>query len=80
MIIDSRKDIHFYFFPFFTLVLYRQENLNNIFVRQILIDCIFSTAPGTFLVFLVFLIIFSEGLSLLLIFSKNKLFFPVDQF
>lgn len=80
MVIDARKKIHFYSFPFSTLVLCGPENLNNIFVRQILIDCIFRTAPGTLLVFLVFLIIFSKGLSLLLIFSKNKIFFPIDQF
>lgn len=81
MTFDSRKIDTFSFLAFSTIVFSRPESLNSIFIKQILTYCIFRTYPGTLLtLFLIFLIIFSKGLSLLLIFSENELFFPIDHF
>ena len=69
-------------FLFSAIVLSWLECLNSLFVRQILIYCQLNTYPGTVLtLFLIFFwMIFSRALSLLLISSKNKLFFPIDHF
>lgn len=62
----------FSFFAFYdSIVLGRAESLNSIFVSQILIYCTFNIYPGIlFTSFLIFLIVFSKGLSLLLIFPR----------
>lgn len=75
-----QKNIYF-ILGFSTIEFSGPESVNNVFVRQILIHCILSTYPGTLLtLLLIFLIILSKGLSLLLIFPKNKVFFLIDHF
>lgn len=52
MIIDSKKKKFFFLSLFSTNLLSRPEYLNSLFVRQILIYCIFSICPSTVLTLL----------------------------